>query len=302
MTEITNQQVIIRYLERYSHSKISQSTRKYALEYFFKSTYFGFSRHIFTITKRDIIDYFDYLNHLETIALQTKQNKWMVFIGFVNFINLYYDNFSINIPGHCINWSPVHKKPNSNKDVILSIEELKRILDFHFQYSYHYYVILRLLAETGMRIGEFLSINHDSIDLNKRLVETEGKTGRKIYYFSEDLVKHLKLYLKDRSLKGAKTKALFISNQNRRISGRIINRQLRECTQKIDIQKWITCHTFRKTLNTLRKKMGCPKEDRKILLCHKSRDVNFQCYVIYNYDDFIQLFDRWNPFKSVFEN
>lgn len=58
MKEITNQQVIDRYLKRFSPSQKSQSTRKYALEYFFRSDNFGYNGHIFSITKRDSYVFF----------------------------------------------------------------------------------------------------------------------------------------------------------------------------------------------------------------------------------------------------
>ncbi len=40
-------------------------------------------------------------------------------------------------------------------------------------------------------------------------------------------------------------------------------------------------------------------EDRKILSYHKVSDVNFNCYVKLNYDDFIKLYDKWNPYKNL---
>ena len=89
MTEISNQQIIDRYLRRFSHSKQSQSMRKYCLRYFFSTNFFGYSGHVFNISKRDVIDYFDYLNHLDIISLQTKQNKWMIFRSFLQFIMEY---------------------------------------------------------------------------------------------------------------------------------------------------------------------------------------------------------------------
>lgn len=301
MSKISNEEIINRYLEHYSHSKISQSTRKYALEYFFRSKYFNFNGHAFSIVKSDIIDYFDYLNHLNNISLQTKQNKWAIFNSFLKFMVLYYDDNSIVIPQNFLKWSPIHKKPFSNKNVILSVEELKQILAYNFNHHYQYYIIFRFFTETGMRVGEFLSINYDNIDLKKRIVETRGKTGIKIYYFSIGLVKHLKIFLKERALREVNSNALFLSSQGKRMSAKVINRQLRECVQRLHIQKWITCHTFRRTLNTLRKKMGCPREERKVLLCQEISDVNLQSYVIYNYDDFIQMFDKWNPYISIFE-
>ena len=302
MKEITNQQVIDRYLKRFSPSQKSQSTRKYALEYFFRSDNFGYNGHVFNITKRDVIDYFDYLNHLDTIALQTKINKWMIFRSFLQFIMEYYDDVVIVIPRYSTKWKAIHKKPDSNKDVIMTKEEVKKILDYMYYNNYNYYIFFRLLAETGMRIGEFLSLDCEDVNIKKRYIEAEGKTGRKIYYFSESLVNHLAIYLKERMSKETDSNALFLSIQKKRYALRTINHYIRNCVIRLDIEKRISCHSFRRTLNTLRKRMGCPKEDRKILLCHKVSDVNFSCYVKLNYYDYIQLYDKWNPYKNILDS
>jgi len=299
---ISNEEIISRYLQRFSHSKAARTTRKYGLAYFFDQRYFGYQGHIFDIKKRDLIDYFDYLNHLESICLQTKVNKWSLLRSFLKFIMEYYYGFLVVIPKHCISWKPIHKKANSNKNVVMTKDEVKKILDFNFRYNYKYYVLLRLLAETGMRIGELLKIDMDDVNIEKRYVETVGKTGRKIYYFTKGLAKHLDLYLRERQLKNADCRALFIAIQKRRYARRSINGHIKRCLKELDLKKRISSHTFRRTLNTLRKRMGCPKEDRKILLCHKVGDVNYQCYVRLNYNDYIALYDKWNPYKDYFDN
>ncbi|MFW9876629.1 MAG: tyrosine-type recombinase/integrase [Candidatus Thorarchaeota archaeon] len=302
MTEITNRQIIDRYLKRFSHSKASQSMRKYALQYFFDSNFFGYNRHIFNLTKRDVIDYFDYLNHMDTISLQTKKNKWNIFRSFLQFIMEYYDDLVIIIPHYSIQWKPLHKKPDSNKDVVMEKEEVKLILDHMYNRNYNYYILFRLLAETGMRIGELINLDCEDVNMKKRYVEVEGKTGRKVYYFSEGLARHLEIYLKERIGKETDSNALFLSIQKKRYALRTINHYTRNCVIRLNIEKWISCHTFRRTLNTLRKRMGCPKEDRKILLCHKVSDVNFNCYVKLNFYDYIQLYDKWNPYKNILDN
>jgi integrase len=299
MTDPTNQEIIDRYLQRFSHSPESQRMRKYCLQYFFSPKYFGYNKHMFEISKRDLVDYFDYLNHLDTISLQTKQNKWMIFRSFLQFIMEYYDDLIIIIPHYCVNWKPIHKKPKSNKDVVMNKEEVKWILDYNYKHNYQYYILFRLLAETGMRHGELLSIDHDDVNTRKRLVETKGKNGRNVYYFSKGLARHLAIYLKERMLRDASSKALFLSIQKKRYAPRSINNYLSNCLTQLKISKSISCHTFRRTLNTLRKRMGCPNEDRKILLCHKVNDVNFNCYVKLNYNDYIQLYDKWNPYKNI---
>ena len=284
---------------RYIHSKSSLLQRKYAIGYFLEERYFGYDRHLFDIKKRDVIDFFDYLNHKEDLCLNTKMTKWNYFRSFLQFCMEYYD-LLIVIPKYSINWKTIHKPANSNKDVVMTKKEVKLILDYTYNWNYQYYLIFRMLAETGMRIGEFLNINIKDVNAEKRYVETIGKTGRKIYYYSKGLARHLAIYLKERELKETKCSALFMTYQKTRFTRRSVNKYLQKCVMRLEIDKRISSHTFRRTLNTLRKKMGCPREDRKILLCHKVTDVNFQCYVKLNYEDYIKLYDKWNPYKNLF--
>ncbi|MFX1339956.1 MAG: tyrosine-type recombinase/integrase [Promethearchaeota archaeon] len=302
MTKVTNQQIIDRYLDRFKHSKPSVASRKYSLQYFFQDRYFGYKGHVFDIKKQDVIDYFDYLNDLDTICLVTKEHKWTYFRTFLKFVMEYYDDFIIVIPHYSIKWKPIHKKPDSNKDVVMSKDEVKQILEHSYQHNYQYYIMVRLLTETGMRRGELLSINTQDVDVKRRFIETQGKTGRNVYYYSIGLAKHLTIYLKERILKDVPNEALFLSKYKERYSPRSINNYLSNCTDRLNINKRISTHTFRRTLNTLRKLMGCPSEDRKILLCHKVNDVNFSCYVKLNYNDYINLYDKWNPYKNLFES
>jgi len=45
--------------------------------------------------------------------------------------------------------------------------------------------------------------------------------------------------------------------------------------------------------------MGCPSEDRKILLNHKVQDVNMESYVKLNYNQYIELYDKWYPYSEL---
>ena len=45
--------------------------------------------------------------------------------------------------------------------------------------------------------------------------------------------------------------------------------------------------------------MGCPTEDRKILLNHKTNDVNLESYIVLDYIQFIELYDKWDPYKEL---
>ena len=95
MTEVSNQEIVDRYLGRFSHSILSQRSRKYGLRYFFDSRYFGYDKHVFEMKKRDAVEFFDYLNQLDNISFQTKMNKWNIYRSFLQFVMEYYEDFLI---------------------------------------------------------------------------------------------------------------------------------------------------------------------------------------------------------------
>ena len=45
--------------------------------------------------------------------------------------------------------------------------------------------------------------------------------------------------------------------------------------------------------------MGCPLEDRKKLIGHKSGDVNVENYTKSDLETLRKLFDLWNPFNNL---
>ena len=296
-----NDEIIVKYLEHYKHSYQSQKTRKSALKYFFSLSQFGYTKHVFKITTDVLIDYFEYLKNLETLSLSTKKTKWSLLISFLEYCTEYYHrfNFIVAIPKKTINWNGfVHKKPKNNKNVVLTKDELVKILRFLKMHKFQYYLIFRVFAETGMRKGELIKLNLSGVNLKNRTLTTTGKTGEKTYYISKQLAQYLEIYLQERDLRATNSNALFISNYGRRYSNRPFNLILKQTTKKLGIQKNITCHTFRKSLNTFRYEMGCPDSDLEFLLGHKI-SINRDYYVKLSPEQKLELFDKWDPYNEL---
>ena len=123
---------------------------------------------------------------------------------------------------------------------------------------------------------------------------------------SKGLAKHLDFYLSMRKNVKTNSKALFLSNRLNRFNLRTFNKYLKEVIKEIGIEKNITCHTFRRTLNTLRFHMGCDDRKMCILLNHTVNGVNFNSYVKFekdsedgHYKEFLGYYDKWNPYKDV---
>jgi site-specific recombinase XerD len=150
-----------------------------------------------------------------------------------------------------------------------------------------------------MKIGD--------VHLEERYFHTrKGKTGEKIYPFREDLARFLKIYINNRKEQDVDTNILFLTKSLEPYGLRAFNEILEYARNKIGIEKRITTKTFRKTLNDYRKKMGCHKEDREMLLGHKPSSVNTRNYTPKPKDygpadlrDHIQTYDRWYPYQDL---
>ncbi|MBA7505169.1 Tyrosine recombinase XerC [subsurface metagenome] len=293
-----NEDLIEKYLSYFKHSEQSMATRKSAINYFIKR--FGYKGNLLDIEKKNLIDYFNYLNQSDELVLSSKKLKWTILKNLVGFCNDYYEDVmekAIILPKFTIKWKLVHKKSDSNKDVIATETELKQILDCFEITSNRNYLIFKIFVDTGMRIGELESIDYDKINTKKRIIETKGKAGLKAYYITKKTNDVLKYFINNRKELSLDTKALFLSSHLKRMSKRNIQKILHQALNHLKIKKDITAHTFRRTINTYRKKMGCDLEDRKILLNQKVNDVNFESYTKLKYEDFIELYDKWYPYN-----
>lgn len=314
-----NNEIIEKYLYTFRDSKQSQNTRKSCLNYFFNEEYFGFKGHVFEIGKRNLLEYRDYLNHLETISLSTKKTKWTILRSFLTHCEDYYEEeFDVffKFPKER-KWKAVHKEPNSNTDVFLTVGEIKQILDYLKRINFKYYLIFRLFAESGLRKGGVINLDYDNVFLEKRYIYTKEKNGRNAYYITERLRDYLKMYLEERELIETETKALFLSTHLKRFSNRAFNEYLngsggknkkgeiikrKGVLDRIPLKtKGITCQVFRRSLNLLRFEMGCPEEIRRVLLNHSVPGVNFNNYVKkgLDYKKFLNYFDTWNPYTTA---
>jgi integrase len=207
----------------------------------------------------------------------------------------------IVIPTKTISWKgAVHKtdEVDTNANVIATKGEIEKMLNYFKIRNFKHYLIFRIFTETGMRLGELVNAKYNEFNHKFRHFNLkEGKTDEKLYNVSKDLARIIRRYITTRKKMDINKEYLFLSNRLKKYSNRSFNLILSRARKKLGIKKNITTKTFRKTLNTLRKKeLGCAKEDRERLMGHKTNDVNINNYTIYDYKDNMELFDRYNPY------
>ena len=132
--------------------------------------------------------------------------------------------------------------------------------------------MIDLLASSGMRVGELVTLNREDINFNERECVVIGKGNKeRLVYFDARTKIHLQNYLEGR-MDG--NPALFVSLKapfDRLMIGGVETR-LRELGKRLNIPK-VHPHKFRRTLATTAIDKGMPIEQVQQLLGHQKIDT-----------------------------
>ena len=140
-------------------------------------------------------------------------------------------------------------------------------------------VIIELLASTGMRVGELVTLKRSSIDFDNKECVVLGKGGkqRKVYFDSKTKL-HLKNYLASRTdINESLFVSLFAPFNTLQISG--VEIMLRKLGRKANIEN-VHPHRFRRTLATKAIGKGMPVEQVQILLGHTKIDTTMHYAIV----------------------
>lgn len=236
---------------------------KYVLEQFFKSV----REPIQQITTDDIRQY------LETYLAKSKTSK----ISLDNIRRVLSSFFSWLENEDYIRKNPV-KRIHKIKSIQTikttysdeNIENLKDSCDY-----LRNKVIIEMLASTGMRVGELVTLKRNNIDFDNKECVVLGKGGkqRKVYFDSKTKI-HLKAYLDSRTDNNDSLfVSLFAPFNTLQISG--VEIMLRKLGIKTNIEN-VHPHRFRRTLATKAIEKGMPVEQVQVLLGHTKIDTTMQ--------------------------
>ena len=165
----------------------------------------------------------------------------------------------------------IHKvKTASNIKEIYSDEDLEKMRD-HCE-ELRDLAIIDMLASTGMRVGEMVLLNRDTINFTERECIVFGKGDKeRIVYFNARTKLHLQEYLASRT---DDNPALFVTlrapHERIKIGG--IEYRLRKIGKRLNIPK-VHPHKFRRTLATMAIDKGMPIEQVQQLLGHQKIDT-----------------------------
>lgn len=132
--------------------------------------------------------------------------------------------------------------------------------------------MIDLLASSGMRVGEMVTLNREDINFNERECVVLGKGNKeRIVYFDARTKIHLQNYLGSRSDSNS---ALFVSLrapfERLKVGG--VEARLRSLGKRLNIVK-VHPHKFRRTMATTAIDKGMPIEQVQHLLGHQKIDT-----------------------------
>lgn len=132
--------------------------------------------------------------------------------------------------------------------------------------------LIDLLASSGMRVGELVTLNREDINFPERECVVLGKGNKeRLVYFDARTKIHLQNYLDGRT---DKNPALFVSlrfpYERLQIGG--VESRLRELGRRLNLKK-VHPHKFRRTLATSAIDKGMPIEQVQQLLGHQKIDT-----------------------------
>lgn len=121
----------------------------------------------------------------------------------------------------------------------ISEEEFKALLDqFDFTkfHGYRNKIIVMLLQDTGMRIGECLALEDENIDFQHRMILVTKTKGRKerYVYFSQQMARELRHYIKFKE-RYTSSNLLFPTTRNTEVSIRSFEKQLKQAGNAIGL-------------------------------------------------------------------
>lgn len=151
--------------------------------------------------------------------------------------------------------------PKTALPKFLSLDESMKLLETsNSKDSLRDYCMITLLLNCGMRLSELININIKDIDFLENRMKIMGKGNKeRMVYLNNACISALKNYLEIRNdnPKAVDEPALFISNQNKRISKRRVQQIVENTVKAAELDgKGITTHKLRHTAATLMYQYG----------------------------------------------
>ncbi len=189
------------------------------------------------------------------------------------------------------------KVPKAEKKIIkaLSYEDVSKLISAFnstFEGKRNKAIIL-VLVDSGLRLGELLSLTMDNLNMEQQLLKVSGKTGERIVRFGRATAKALLKYLMARQRINGSSPYLWITGKDTPLKPSAIETISRALSRKTGIR--IHPHLLRHTFATLWLKNGGDSLMLQRLLGHTTLMMtNRYCQAVGCYDA-IESHKKYSP-------
>lgn len=186
----------------------------------------------------------------------------------------------------------------------VSDEDFKRMLKEMDNSKFSEYrdsVIIQLLLDTGMRVGECLLIQTDDLNLVKRCIflpaeNTKGKNARYVF-FSDKMAGQLRRWIKYKD-RYRDSDYLFCTNQGKAIQVGNFETNVRKYAKRVDLKN-IHPHVFRNNFAKRFLMNGGDIYTLSKILGHSSVTVTEKAYLDLTEDDLAEMYRQHSPLKNM---
>jgi integrase/recombinase XerD len=187
----------------------------------------------------------------------------------------------------------------------ITTEEFNRLiryLDTTKYYEFRDYVIIQIIMDTGMRIGETLGLKIEDIDIDHRaiLIREEITKGRKDRYvfYSYSMSKLLRRWInyKDRYVE---SDLVFCTKRGTELAVSNFEKNFTKYVKRANINKPITAHVLRNNFGRRFLLAGGSIFELSKLLGHSSVTVTEQAYADVTVEDIRKNYQKFSPLENM---
>ena len=216
---------------------------------------------------KDIYNYLKFLsnNSYSIYSVVRKISSIKSFYNYLSDESIYEINLDIERPKF------YKKLPH-----VLTIDEVDKLLDVKLEtpFDYRNKAMLELMYATGLRVSELISLTHQNIDLDKKIVRCYGKGNKeRIVPIGDIAIKYLKLYLDDYRnslIKRTLCDNLFLNNHGKKLTRQGFFKMLKRQADEKEIKENITPHMLRHSFATHLLNNGADLRSIQLMLGHEN--------------------------------
>lgn len=207
-------------------------------------------------------------------------------------------------PMKCVRFLPQKRNPRE----YLTDDEVKRLMrtmNRECFREYRDFVAMLLMLDSGMRLGETLSIEEWQIDLAEKSVllpeeKTKSRKARKVF-FAQKTARELRRWLRFKE-KQCASEFLFPSqNTGRPLRINNYEANFRQYLERAEIEKRVSPHTLRNNFAKRCLMAGMDIYTLSRILGHSSVKTTERAYLDVTSDDLRQRYTRFSPVDRIFE-